>query len=44
MSSNDQGLVFENRESYLNKLYPLVKLAWVFIVAVGLFIYQLDAR
>jgi energy-coupling factor transport system permease protein len=40
MSSNDQGMVFENRESYLNQLYPLVKLAWVFIVAVGLFIYQ----
>ena len=40
MSSNDQGMVFENRESYLNQLYPLVKLTWVFIVAVGLFIYQ----
>jgi len=40
MSSNDQGLVFENRDSYLNKLYPLVKLAWVFVVAVGLFIYK----
>lgn len=40
MSTSEQGLVYENRKSYLNGIYPLVKLTWVFIVAIGLFIYR----
>jgi energy-coupling factor transport system permease protein len=41
MSDNQQqGLVYTYRASLMNRLYPLVKLAWVFIVAIGLFIYQ----
>jgi energy-coupling factor transport system permease protein len=40
MSANEPGLVFSNRGSLLNHIYPLVKLAWVFVVAIGLFIYQ----
>jgi energy-coupling factor transport system permease protein len=40
MPASEHGLVFENRGSYLNSIYPLVKLAWVFVVAVGLFIYK----
>lgn len=40
MSTGEQGMVYENRGSYLNSIYPLVKLAWVIIIAVGLFIYK----
>ncbi len=41
MSDNQQqGLVYTYRASLMNRLYPLVKLAWVFVVAVGLFIYK----
>ncbi|MDO9087646.1 MAG: energy-coupling factor transporter transmembrane component T [Anaerolineaceae bacterium] len=41
MSDNQQqGLVYTYRASLMNRLYPLVKLAWVFIVAIGLFLYQ----
>lgn len=42
MSDNQQqqGLVYTYRASLMNHIYPLVKLAWVFVVAVGLFIYK----
>jgi len=35
MADNQQehGLVYTYRASLLNKLYPLVKLAWVFVIA-----------
>jgi energy-coupling factor transport system permease protein len=37
---DQQGLVYTNRNSLMNRLYPLVKLAWVFVIAIGLFIYK----
>ena len=40
MAAGEQNLMFTYRASLLNRIYPLVKLAWVFIVAVGLFIYR----
>lgn len=40
MAGNQHMLQFEERHSYFNRLYPLVKLAWVVLVAVGLFIYK----
>jgi energy-coupling factor transport system permease protein len=40
MSTSEHSLAFVERSSLLNRLYPLVKLAWVFTVAVGLFIYR----
>lgn len=39
MASN-HSLAFTDRGSVLNRIYPLVKLAWVIVVAVGLFIFQ----
>ena len=32
---DQQGLVYTNRNSLMNRLYPLVKLAWVFVIAIG---------
>ena len=40
MAAGDHSLAFIERNSLLNRIYPLVKLAWVFIVAIGLFVYQ----
>ncbi len=40
MSASEYSLMYENRKSLLNRIYPLVKLVWVFIVAAGLFIYK----
>jgi len=40
MASDAHALAFEERGSYLNQLYPQGKLAWVVLVAVGLFIYR----
>lgn len=40
MSSAEHALAFEERGSLLNRIYPLVKLAWVVLVAIGLFIYK----
>jgi energy-coupling factor transport system permease protein len=40
MPSDDHSLAFEERGSLLNHLYPLVKLVWVVVVAVGLFLYR----
>jgi energy-coupling factor transport system permease protein len=40
MAASEHSLAFVERESVLNHIYPLVKLAWVLIVAVGLFLYR----
>lgn len=40
MAANEHSLAFVERGSVLNQIYPLVKLAWVFVVAVGLFLYR----
>ncbi|NSW53794.1 MAG: energy-coupling factor transporter transmembrane protein EcfT [Anaerolineae bacterium] len=40
MADNGFQLQFKERHSTLNRIYPLVKLIWVVIVAVGLFIYK----
>lgn len=40
MANNGFQLQFKERHSLLNRLYPLVKLVWVVIVAIGLFIYK----
>ena len=40
MSSNQFQLQFKERHSTLNRMYPLVKLIWVVLVAVGLFMYK----
>ena len=33
-------LSYKERGSLLNRVYPFVKLIWVFLVAVGLFIFK----
>jgi energy-coupling factor transport system permease protein len=38
--SSSHGLVYVDRGSYLGRVYPLVKLAWVFLVAVFLFVFR----
>ena len=40
MAASEHSLAFVERRSVLNRIYPLVKLAWVFTVAVGLFLYR----
>ena len=40
MANNQFQLQFKERNSLLNRVYPLVKLIWVVIIAVGLFIYK----
>jgi energy-coupling factor transport system permease protein len=40
MADSAYSLRYIDRQSVMHRLYPLVKLAWVFIVAAGLFIYQ----
>jgi energy-coupling factor transport system permease protein len=42
MTDNQEqhGLVYSYRASLMNRIYPLVKLVWVFVVAIGLFIYK----
>ena len=40
MAESDHSLAFLERGSLLNRVYPLVKLAWVLVVAIGLFIYK----
>lgn len=40
MAAEEHALAFVERGSILNRIYPLVKLAWVFCVAVGLFLYR----
>jgi energy-coupling factor transport system permease protein len=40
MASAQFSLSFMEGSSVLHRIYPLVKLAWVFLVAVGLFLYK----
>jgi energy-coupling factor transport system permease protein len=40
MASGEHSLRFIPRVSYLHRVYPLVKLIWVFVVALGLFFYR----
>ncbi len=40
MAESTHSLRFVDRKSILHRTYPLVKLAWVFIIAAGLFIYK----
>jgi energy-coupling factor transport system permease protein len=40
MASAQFSLSYLEGQSALHRLYPLVKLAWVFVIAVGLFLYQ----
>jgi energy-coupling factor transport system permease protein len=40
MPASEHSLVFSERGSLLNRIYPLVKLFWVVLVAVGLFFYK----
>jgi len=38
--SSEPGLVLVDRDSCLGRTYPLVKLGWVFLVAIFLFLYR----
>jgi energy-coupling factor transport system permease protein len=38
--SSGPSLILLDRDSYLGRVYPLVKLAWVFLVAVSLFMFR----
>ena len=40
MAANEHSLNYIERDSLLHRTYPLIKLAWVFIVAAGLFLYR----
>jgi energy-coupling factor transport system permease protein len=40
MASTQFSLSYLEGKSALHRLYPLVKLAWVFVIAIGLFLYQ----
>lgn len=40
MLMSGHNLSYKDRSSFLNRTYPLVKLIWVFIIAVGLFLFH----
>ena len=43
MASNepaDHSLQYIERDSWMHRAYPLVKLIWVFVIALGLFLYH----
>ena len=40
---SDHSLRYIHRDSVLHRLYPLVKLVWVFLVALGLFLFRTPA-
>jgi energy-coupling factor transport system permease protein len=40
MSSSEHSLRYVARDSLLHRMYPMTKLVWVVVVAVGLFIYR----
>ncbi len=40
MAEAEFSLNYIERDTLLHRLYPLVKLAWVFVVAIGLFLYR----
>lgn len=40
MAEGEHSLRYIERDSIMHRLYPLTKLAWVFVVAIGLFLYR----
>jgi len=40
MADTEHSLSYIESDSVMHRLYPLVKLVWVFVVAVGLFLYR----
>jgi energy-coupling factor transport system permease protein len=40
MAESQHSLRYIERDAVMHRLYPLVKLAWVFMVAAGLFLYK----
>ncbi len=40
MAATEYSLSYVARDSAMHRIYPLVKLAWVFVVAIGLFFYR----
>lgn len=40
MAENQHSLSYLDHDSTLHRVYPLIKLAWVLVVAVGLFLYR----
>ena len=40
MAETQYNLSYIEGDSVVHRLYPLVKLAWVFVVAAGLFLYR----
>jgi energy-coupling factor transport system permease protein len=40
MAETEHSLRYIERNSTMHRLYPLTKLVWVFVVAVGLFLYR----
>ena len=43
MAAAEYSLSYVSRDSVMHRIYPLVKLAWVFVVAIGLFLYRTPA-
>jgi energy-coupling factor transport system permease protein len=41
MADSEHSLQYKEHGSILHRIYPLTKLAWVFVVAIGLFVYRL---
>jgi energy-coupling factor transport system permease protein len=40
MAESQHSLRYIDRDSMIHRIYPLIKLAWVVVVAIGLFIYK----
>jgi energy-coupling factor transport system permease protein len=40
MSQTENSLQYIDRTTIIHSLYPLAKLAWVFLIAIGLFFFQ----
>ena len=40
MAEGQHSLRYIERDAVMHRIYPLVKLAWVFMVAAGLFLYK----
>ena len=40
MAEGEYSLRYIDRETPIHRIYPLLKLAWVFVVAIGLFVYR----
>jgi energy-coupling factor transport system permease protein len=40
MAESEHSLRYIDRDSMIHRIYPLIKLSWVVVVAIGLFIYK----